>query len=86
MDTTVSTLNEVKTLVAETLGIQDRLGSMDASTRLLGELPELDSMAVVELLTAMESKFGFEIDDTEFIADAFETLGTLASFVDANRH
>jgi acyl carrier protein len=86
MDTTVSTLDEVKALVAETLGIQDRLGSMDASTRLLGELPELDSMAVVELLTAMESKFGFEIDDTEFIADAFETLGTLASFVDANRH
>jgi acyl carrier protein len=85
MDTTLSTLDEVKALVAETLGIQDRLGSMDASTRLLGELPELDSMAVVELLTAMENKFGFEIDDTEFIADAFETLGTLASFVDANR-
>jgi acyl carrier protein len=85
MDTTVSTLDELKALVAETLGIQDRLGSMNASTRLLGELPELDSMAVVELLTAIETKFGFEIDDTEFIADAFETLGTLASFVDANR-
>jgi acyl carrier protein len=85
MDMITSTLEDVKALVAETLDIQDRIGSMDASTRLLGELPELDSMAVVELITVIESKFGFEIDDSEFTADAFETLGTLAAFIDANR-
>ena len=41
----------------------DRLDSMDASTGLLGSLPELDSMAVVELLAEIEDRFGFEIDD-----------------------
>jgi len=85
MDTTASTLDEVKALVAETLGITDRLGSLDASTGLLGELPELDSMAVAELITAIEDRFGFEIDDADLTTDMFETIGTLATFVDANR-
>jgi len=85
MDTTASTLDEVKALVATTLGISGRLDSMDASTGLLGSLPELDSMAVVELLTVIEERFGFEIDDADMSADVFETVGTLAAFVDANR-
>jgi acyl carrier protein len=85
MDKTAATLDEIKALVAETLGIEDRLGSMDASTPLLGALPELDSMAVVELVTQIETRFDFEIDDADFTADVFETLGTLTAFVDANR-
>jgi acyl carrier protein len=85
MDKTASSLDEVRALVAETLGIEDRIGSMDASTPLLGELPELDSLAVVELATAIENKFGFEIDDADFTAEVFETLGTLTAFVNANR-
>ena len=85
MDKTTSTLDEVKALVAETLGIENRLDSMDASTGLLGEMPELDSMAVVMLATEIENRFGFQIDDADFTADVFETLGTLAAFVDENR-
>lgn len=85
MDKRVSSLDEVKALVAETLGIEDRLGSMDASTRLLGELPELDSLAVVALASEIEDRFGFMIDDADFSAEVFETLGTLTAFVDANR-
>lgn len=85
MDKTTSTLDEVKALVAETLGIEDRLDSMDASTGLLGELPELDSMAVVLLAAEIENRFGFEINNADFVADVFETLATLAAFVDANR-
>jgi acyl carrier protein len=85
MDTTSSTLDDVRLLVAETLEIRDRLDSLDASTKLLGELPELDSLAVVQLVAALESKFGFEVADADFTGDVFETLGTLAAFVDANR-
>jgi acyl carrier protein len=85
MDKTVPTLDEVKALVAEALGIEDRLDSMDASTGLLGEMPELDSMAVVVLATEIENRFDFQINDADFTADVFETLGTLAAFVDENR-
>ena len=65
METTVSTLDEVKSLIGKILGIADRLDSMDASTRLLGSLPELDSLAVAELLTAIEHRFSFEMDYAE---------------------
>jgi acyl carrier protein len=85
MDTTTSTLDEVKSLVANVLGIEDRLDSMDGSTEMLGSMPELDSLAVVGLVTAIEERFGFEIEQADFTADVLETLGTLASFVDANR-
>jgi acyl carrier protein len=84
MDTTPPTLDDVKILVAEILGIPDRLGSMDASTRLLGELPELDSLAVAELIAAMETRFGLSIDAADLTADVFDTLGTLAAFVEVN--
>ena len=85
MQTTATTLGEVKSLVAETLGITDRLDSMDSSTGLFGALPELDSMAVAELLAAIEDKFGIQIDDADITTDTFETLGTLAAYVEANR-
>jgi len=85
MHMTTSTLDEVKALVSETLGIADRLDSMNVSTGLIGSLPELDSMAVIELVTAIQEKFGFEVDPSSITMDTFETIGTLAAFVDANR-
>jgi acyl carrier protein len=80
-----ATLDEIKELVAKTLGIEDRIGSMDSSTPLLGEMPELDSLAVVEIAAGIEDRFHFQVDDTDFTAEVFETLGSLAAFVDANR-
>jgi acyl carrier protein len=80
-----ATLDQVKNLIAETLGLEDRAASMDASTPLLGEIPELDSLAVVEIAAGIEDRFHFQVDDTNFTADVFETLGSLTSFVDANR-
>jgi acyl carrier protein len=85
INNTTSTLEEVKALMAETLGIEDRLDSMDASTGLLGQLPELDSMAVVMIATEIETRFDFQIDNAEFTAEVFEVLGALVQFVDANR-
>jgi acyl carrier protein len=81
METTVSTLDEVKSLIGTTLGIADRLDSMDESTRLLGSIPELDSLAVAELLTAIEARFNFEMDYADLTTDMFETVGTLVAYV-----
>ena len=82
-DTAPSTLDAVRSVVAATLGIDDpRANSMDASTALLGSLPELDSMAVVELIYALEERFAIEVDGDEITADVFETLGSLTAFVE----
>ena len=75
------TVEEVVDVVVTTLGIDDRAGSFDASTPLFGELPELDSLGVVELAVALENRFGIEIGDEDFTGEVFETVGTLAEFV-----
>lgn len=52
-----------------------------ADTALLGEIPELDSMAVVGILAAIEEETGIEIPDDEVSADAFATFAALETFV-----
>lgn len=73
--------HEVKDVLVKTLGVEDRADSIDASTPLLGGLPELDSMAVLELVAALEQRFGITIDDDDVTAEIFETLGALTAFV-----
>ena len=59
------------------------LGEMPLTedTPLLGSLPELDSMAVANLILALEQHFAFEVQDDEISARHFATVGSLASFV-----
>lgn len=59
------------------------LGQMplNPETPLLGSLPELDSMAVANLIVGLEQHFGFEVQDDEISARHFATVGSLASFV-----
>lgn len=77
---------DVKAVVVETLGIRERADALDATTPLLGSLPELDSMAVLELIVELERRFGITVEDDDVTADAFETIGSLAEFVNARVH
>ena len=74
---------DVKAVVVATLNLEDRADDLVPETRLLGDLPELDSIAVVELLVALQDRFGIEIEDDEVVGDIFETLGQLTAFIDA---
>lgn len=76
-----ATFDNVKDVVVETLGIQDRAGALEPQTPLLGGIPELDSMAVLEVVLAIEKRFHLEIDATEMTGEVFETFGSLAEFV-----
>jgi len=75
-------LDDVKVVVGNTLQIRNRVQQMDAAEPLLGAIPELDSIAVVNLITALEEHFGITVADDEIGAAAFETLGTLTRFVE----
>jgi len=55
--------------------------SLTADTPLLGSVAELDSMAVVSILTALEERFGFAVDDDEVDGRTFASVGSLTSFV-----
>ena len=74
---------EVLTLLDATLGLHGRTATFTDDTPLLGSLPELDSMAVVGLITALEEQFGMTVDDDEISGATFATVGTLKTFVRA---
>jgi acyl carrier protein len=74
-------LQEVKSILGEALGLGERVNSFTEDTVLLGSIAELDSMAVVSLITSIEEYYGIVIDDDEINAETFETVGTLCEFV-----
>lgn len=74
-------LQDVRDILAARLQIGERAARLDRDSELLGSIPELDSMAVVAVITAIEERYGFVVDDDEISAETFETLGSLADFV-----
>jgi acyl carrier protein len=76
-------LDDVKKVVGSTLQIGGRVQKMDATAPLLGAVPELDSIAVVNLITALEEHFGITVADDEIGASTFESLGSLAQFIES---
>jgi acyl carrier protein len=74
-------LEEVKDILSSVLSLGGRRNTLAADTALLGSLPELDSMAAVNLIAALEEHFGIAINDDEISAEVFMTVGSLASFV-----
>ncbi len=76
-------LETVRESLVQTLQLPpDRLGA-DRDLRLLGSIPEFDSMAVLAVLTDLEDRLDIEFDDDEISAEIFETLGALSDFVES---
>ncbi len=73
----------MKSILRDTLQLGDRARSLDLDTRLLGSLAELDSMAVVTVITAIEERFGITVEDDDISAETFETVGSLCRYVEA---
>ena len=78
----MNTHKEVLSLLDEILSLNGRSAAFSESTPLLGAIPELDSMAVVSLITGLEERFGFTVDDDEIEGSTFATVGSLVKFVE----
>lgn len=74
---------EVKRVLDEVLSLNGRAAAFTRDTPLLGALPELDSMAVVSLITTLEERFGIVVDDDDIDGSTFVSVGALADFVDS---
>jgi acyl carrier protein len=79
----MDTLEKVRAILRDTLQLGSRADALRRDSRLLGEIPEFDSMAVVSVLTMVEEEFDIAVEDDEVSADVFETLGTLTDFIAA---
>jgi acyl carrier protein len=69
-------------LVGNALQLGSRAQELKEATPLLGAIPELDSMAVTNVITALEEHFGFTVADDEIGSATFATLGSLSAFVE----
>lgn len=76
---------EVLAVLDEVLSLGGRSAAFGRETHLLGAIPELDSMAVVSLIGALEERFGIVIDDDDIDGSTFATVGSLADFVAGKR-
>jgi len=72
---------EVLRVVDEVLSLNGRSATFTRDTPLLGAIPELDSMAVVTLITTLEEQFGLAVDDDDIDGWTFATVGSLTDFV-----
>ena len=78
----MSLQNQIIDILAQVLQLKPEAAArLTQDAPLLGAIPEFDSMAVVTIITAMEERFGFVVEDDEIDAPVFETVGTLLNFV-----
>ena len=77
-----NTVEAVRAILAQSLSLGARTAQLNAQSRLLGAVPELDSLAVVNILTAVEDRFGVIIHDDEISAQTFSTFGSLVEFIE----
>lgn len=78
----VNTQTEVLGVLEGVLNLRGRTAGFGTETALLGSIPELDSMAVVSVITSLEERFGFSVEDDELDGSTFATVGSLVQFVE----
>ncbi len=77
--------SQVLQVLDQSLGLQGRASGFDRETALLGALPELDSMAVLALITGLEEHFGIAFSDDDLDGAVFATVGSLCDLVERTR-
>jgi acyl carrier protein len=75
--------HDVLCILDEVLGLAGRAHGFDASTPLLGAIPQLDSMAVVSLIGRLEEAFDIVVEDDDVDGQTFATVGSLVDLVSA---
>lgn len=73
-------LDDIRELIGSVIGNPDTVVQLDEHSVLIGAVPEIDSMAIVNLMLGMEQRFGFHVDDDEIEVEIFETVGSLRAF------
>lgn len=74
-------LAAIAAIVRQDLDLQQAVGEVSAQTPLFDGGLELDSFNVVELITRLEERFGFEFLEEDFVEEHFVSAGALAALI-----
>lgn len=77
----MDTKREIIAVLDDVLCLKGRSAGFSETTALLGALPELDSMAVLSLINAIEARFAITLEDDELDGSTFATVGSLVDYV-----
>ena len=78
----MTVLDQVKQVLAAVLRLDSRRNRLETATPLFGNVPELDSMAIVSVIATLAERFDIVINDDEITADTFATVGSLSQFIE----
>lgn len=73
-------LDLTRTIVRSCLQLSDA-EPLERDTVLMGGFPEFNSLTIVTMILQIEETTGCDIEDDEISAEIFESIGTLADFV-----
>ena len=74
-------MGKVIGILYQALGIDPGSQMISADSRLIGDMPEFDSVSVVNILTAFEEQFGIIIEDDELDVEVFESVRNLTDYL-----
>ena len=77
----MSALVAVLKILDRELNLQGKALTFTHETKLRGSLPQLDSMAIVSVVSALEEQLGFEFPEEQLDGAIFESVGTLVDCV-----
>lgn len=75
-------IDTVKQILDEVLYLHGAALQFTEETKLAGSIPQLDSMAIVSLIAALEEQLGVSFPEDELDVSLFETLGTLLAYIE----
>ena len=74
-------LEKLLTILDNELHLKGEALNFTEDTKLRGSLRQLDSMAIVSVITALEEQLGFEFPEDQLDGAIFESVGSLVSCV-----
>ena len=78
---TIGLINQLKPILDDALFLNGRTKNWGNQMSLLGNVPELDSIAVMNVVSALEVNFNIFIEDDDINAEVFATLESLANLI-----
>jgi len=74
-------VNQLKKIISEKLDVNLSYHEIDEKVSLFEDGLGLDSIAIVNLIVAIENEFSLSIPDDELSADLFKSINVLADFI-----
>jgi acyl carrier protein len=77
----IALIYQLKPILDDALFLNGRTKNWGNQMSLLGNVPELDSIAVMNVVSALEVNFNIFIKDDDINAEVFTTLESLANLI-----